>query len=94
MSSRPNSDEIQRREHQEALIRVLSLDLETAHSLLDSAQLTTNSARIPTLLEKARKALETIHLLMGRIEDPVVWEDIYGRTNTLEDRIAALSQKQ
>ena len=81
---------------QSSLREFLSVDLELAFTLLDTARIEAghNPKRSRDILGKVETALATVRHLLSRIEDPQVSKEIESRANELEHALReALTSK-
>jgi hypothetical protein len=78
---------------QAALVEFLQSDLDLSFTMLKTAAIERASDPIhyQAALERARKALATIRILSGRVEDPASWQAIHDRTDRLERELEPLS---
>ena len=91
MASGPDPKNLERlrEETQSGLLSFLKADLELAFTFLETAALSPRLA--VESVEKARRALEVVRHMEGRILDPKMWWEIHERADQLETAIQEFS---
>jgi len=87
-------DQMKTRVADEIEIDFLSTELDTACSMLKTAQseARVSPTRCQSAVATARATLGTIRRLEGRIEDIHAWRDIHARADQLKSALAAFSK--
>ena len=76
---------------QASLREFFSVDLQIAFTLLDTARIEAylDPEHRPAIIAQVESALSGVRHLLGRIEDPQVWNELHSRANDLERQLRA-----
>jgi hypothetical protein len=72
------------RQSQESLVRFLEIDLDLSRTFLATARVTSHQEHYDALLDKVRRAIETIRTLTDRVQDRATWTAIHDMTDAVE----------
>jgi len=80
-----------RKRHQEQLVAFLTIELDLARTLCQTAKVIHKEGRRPQLLEEIRTAVETVRKFLDRVADPDARSKLLSDLSDLEGEILKLT---
>jgi hypothetical protein len=91
-SGRAEEFEAIKRRDQANLVDFLVNDTELAFIFLETAQISDSPVHVQGLIKEAQKALASVRHFLERVEDPVQWDKVHKRADTLAHAISSFSK--